>query len=778
MPMRALALALSLAAAAASAQPLTPALGPFDAATLPTARVELDPDTLAWILDPANAESDREWRATFTWTDAAGAESVDEIGFRLRGNTSRRAEKKSFKVSFNTYRPGREWRGLDKLNLNGEHNDPTVLRAIVAWGIARDARIPASRANPVRLVINGSDFGVYANVEHLDDEFLTRHFRDSGGVLYKCLYPADLDDLGTDPAAYRELAPFGRPVYDLQEGDGDHSDLAAFVVALNRTPLADLPDAVEQHLDVNGYLRALAFDILTGNWDGYAYNQNNFYLYQDPEIGVFRYLPYDLDNTLGIDFIGRDWGTRGVYDWPRGATTGAPPRPLAKRLLQVSDYVDRLSFYLGRLLDGPFAADRVEPRVAALRALIRDAVAADPYYPLDYGWGLADFDAAFEQRLGGHVDYGLLPFVETRRATARAELRTRDVPPLISELRLAPREPVAGQALTVRAWVEDEAPPAAVRLRWRADGGAWATAPMREDGGGVWSARFGPFEAGAAVEYAVEAEDEAGQLRSAPRRGIGAPARVDIGGTPGGTLFVNEVLASNDAVLPDEAGEFDDWIELYNGGAEAVSLAGHFLTDDLAEPAKFALPDTLIPAGGHLLVWADNDPEQGPLHATFRLSAGGEDAALFGPDGAGGLALVDGFSFGEQTADVSFGRATDGAAELVAFAAPTPGAANGGPTGADGAPAAPRFAVSTLAPNPNAGLFALTLALPTAATVEGEVVDALGRVVGRIEAEAHPAGEARILWRDVLAPGAYVAVLRATGAGRTELATRRFTVVR
>ena len=771
-----LALLLALLVPTALAQPVVPDDGPFGGA-LPTASIEIHPDTLAAILAPENQQSDVEYRALFTWTDADGDDVVEEVGFRLRGNTSREAEKKSFKVSFNTYRPGREWRGLDKLNLNGEHNDPTVVRSAVAWSLAREMRIPGARAHPVRLVVNGDFFGVYANVEHIDDEFLSSHFRNDSGTLYKCLFPADLDYLGPNAATYRDLAPFGRPAYELKEGTGDHADLARFIGILNNTPDADFPDAIERELDVNGYLRALASDILTGNWDGYAYNQNNYYLYFDPEIGAVRYIPYDLDNTLGIDFLDRDWGTRGVYDWPRGSTTGEPPRPLAKRLLRVPDFRDRLTFYLRRALDGPFAYAAVEARANALRALIEDEVAVDPYYPLDYGWDLADFQRAFTEALGGHVDYGLLPFVSTRRASALGQLETVDVAPLLSEIRTEPLLPLPGVPVRLSVWVEDEAAPARVDLRLRVDGGAWTTVAMVEGADGVWSADLGAFQDGARVDYVVEAEDVGGRVRTAPRAGEAAPRSFTVAERLAAGVYVNELLASNDAVLADEAGEFDDWIEIYNSNDVPITLGGAYLTDDPTDPTKFALPDVMVPESGHLIVWADDDTDQGPLHAPFKLSAGGETVALFVGDGAGGLALADLVEFGEQETDVSFGRVTDGADTFAFFASPTPGASNAGSTAGDAGPDAPPFAIAATLPNPARGAFALALALPEAATVEGELVDALGRVVARFAPRELAAGDARIA-APAVGAGVYLAVLRARTARGVERAVRRLTVVR
>jgi len=95
----------------------------FDDSTLPEIRITIDPDSLAEILDDENQQSDHEFIASFSITKNGETEVVDSVGFRLRGNTSRASQKKSFKVSFDTFIDGREYRGLDKMNINGEHYD-------------------------------------------------------------------------------------------------------------------------------------------------------------------------------------------------------------------------------------------------------------------------------------------------------------------------------------------------------------------------------------------------------------------------------------------------------------------------------------------------------------------------------------------------------------------------------------------------------------------------------------------------------------------------------
>ena len=143
-------------------------------------------------------------------------------------------------------------------------------------------------------------------------------------------------------------------------------------------------------------------------------------------------------------------------------------------------------------------------------------------------------------------------------------------------------------------------------------------------------------------------------------------------------VTINEFMAVN-TTIPDPAdGDFDDWFELYNAASAPVDLSGYFLTDDLTNPTKYQVPPgTIIPPGGFLLVWADEEGNQtqpgGPLHANFKLSQNGEELGLFAPDGS----LVDGFSFGPQTPNLSQGRYPDGGPlPLLTLDQPSPGEPN------------------------------------------------------------------------------------------------------
>jgi hypothetical protein len=157
------------------------------------------------------------------------------------------------------------------------------------------------------------------------------------------------------------------------------------------------------------------------------------------------------------------------------------------------------------------------------------------------------------------------------------------------------------------------------------------------------------------------------------------PGTTNNGTLPPVVVSINEWLADNIGALPDPAdGNYEDWFELYNGGSNAVSLAGYYLTDTLTNKFKFEIPSGfMIPPHGYLLVWADSESSQnalatGDLHVNFGLSKSGEAIGLFTPDGI----QIDAVTFNGQISDVSMGRFADGSASIYLMTNYTPRAAN------------------------------------------------------------------------------------------------------
>jgi hypothetical protein len=145
-------------------------------------------------------------------------------------------------------------------------------------------------------------------------------------------------------------------------------------------------------------------------------------------------------------------------------------------------------------------------------------------------------------------------------------------------------------------------------------------------------------------------------------------------------VFINEVMAKNTSTYPDEHGEYEDWIELYNAGSDTVDLAGLYLSDALPAMQAWQIPSghpeltAILPKGFKVFI-ADNEPAEGLLHTGFKLDKDGDEVALLQVMGKDTI-VIDYLKFGSQNANVSQGRYPDGSATFEFMIVSTPGYAN------------------------------------------------------------------------------------------------------
>ncbi len=155
-------------------------------------------------------------------------------------------------------------------------------------------------------------------------------------------------------------------------------------------------------------------------------------------------------------------------------------------------------------------------------------------------------------------------------------------------------------------------------------------------------------------------------------------------------LRINEICASNgeNAGTADEYGNYSDWFEIYNDGDETVNLAGMYLTDQLRKMKKFMIPygyeETKVAPKKRVLIWADNCPHRGPLHAGFKLKNEANSYVAINMDCGGDPSVVDDVEYDHVDENMSYGLLNDGGDEWVTFGEclggqvfyPTPGFAN------------------------------------------------------------------------------------------------------
>lgn len=205
------------------------------------------------------------------------------IEAKLKGHTSFRFldQKAAFNLKFpKDFRPD----GLKRMTLNNMVQDASYLRETEAYEIFRVADLPAARTGYAQLWVNDEYYGLYLNLEKYTDQSLA-HWFGSLGHLFESARHNDIlrsgDDLKDD--------------FEVDEGDEeDWSDLEALSAAARTGSWDEIAARLAQPERV---IRYLAAEWYVGQWDGYAWARNNYYLHSDAG-GQFTLLPSGLDQSF------------------------------------------------------------------------------------------------------------------------------------------------------------------------------------------------------------------------------------------------------------------------------------------------------------------------------------------------------------------------------------------------------------------------------------------------------------------------------------------------
>jgi len=247
-------------------------------------------------------------------------ETVDSIGIRFKGFTSASAStKKPFKFDFNEFVRGKRFDGLRKLNLNNGTGDPGLQRDVICYDLMNRSGVAAPRTSFARVSINGEFFAVYQVIEQVDKEFLKNNFSNAKGNLFKNKGWYNFEYFGTEAEEYRVME-----LKTNEEGD-DYNGLIGLVDVLNNASDEAFPEAIEEVFNVDLYLKTLAVDVATDNWDSNLEHGRNWYMYEDTTTGVFHWIPWDYNFALNSGFFdggGNDCiSSPGIVAVTNGTTT-------------------------------------------------------------------------------------------------------------------------------------------------------------------------------------------------------------------------------------------------------------------------------------------------------------------------------------------------------------------------------------------------------------------------------------------------------------------------
>ena len=644
----------------------------YDDSQMAIIEITVDPENLIWIYE--NVESDSFHLATIHFQNGYIDEIIDSVGFRLRGNTSRNAQKKSFKLDFNHFISGRDFYDVEKINLNGEHNDPSIVRSKLCWDFYQEIGVPSTRASHTKVFINGEYYGLYISVEHIDDTFLKRNYENDSGNLWKCIWPADLTYRGDNPEDYYPYYDDTRP-YELKTNkeEYDYSKLARLIRIINQAP-----DSLEMVLSIKETLQYFAVNILTGSWDDYRFLRNNFYLYHNPSDDLIHWIPYDYDNSFSVDWFEIDWSSINPYDY---AVIDGDGRPLTDYLFSHVRYKNLFTHFLEFYINTSFNNSEWDNQLDSWHNASMAAAQADEWRTLDYGFNMSDFNSSYGYNYQNqHIKQGIKRFISDRVSSLNNQLYYSGEDPFIYEVIPSHQSMLLNDTFSISVSAFGPVGIDNIIFHYRINSNDWETFQLS----------YTPIENSKKVEeqdrwfgtVVMETEGEIDWYLTAIKNG--QVERYPIEGYKSLTIVnpndindiqINELLAINDLTLGDDYGEFDDWIELINHGDTPVELDGYYLTDNENQLTKWSFPFTniTIEPDSFLIIWCDNDDEQGDLHTNFKLSSGGEFLAIVLPDGS---TILDSITFPEQDADISYGRVA-GELSLWDYMTPTPGAENG-----------------------------------------------------------------------------------------------------
>ena len=630
---------------------------------------------------------------------------LEGVGVRFKGDTSyRRATtlKKSFNIEIDHTDSELRLQGYKTLNLNNAFTDPSFMREVLYNNFCRQY-IPSPQANLVHLFVNGDDYGVYVNSQQENGDFIEEFFQDNDGDRFRAgIAPnaAGGNQAGGPPAGGRpggggpggggggggggagllgfggELGWLGDDLTLYESGYILKSDnnpdpwsaLVNMIDVLNNSDPDTWPETLEAVLSVDRFLWMLALENLFLDADGYLAKAGDYLLYQDTNTGRIHSIQHDGNETFNRDATEISGG---IFADPFHGEALTTERPLTARLFAIDSYRQRYLAHLRTILNETFHWEHFEPKVAAYKALIESDIFSDTIKETSNADFLADTDPN---------NGTLRTFVDDRRSFLLSHPELDHESPVIASVGFADQlAPVAGAATPIEIQISGGPSVESAGLFYsRQRDGQFTRITMTKSADRQFQGEIPAQLAGTTVYYYVEATsgDEAGTVAFSPSRAEGAPLSFQIGlqNAAGSSIVINELMAKNESTISDKADEFDDWIELHNLSNAPIDVSGMFLSDELSEPRQWALPEgTIIEANGYLLVWADNDTEQEGLHASFKLSSGGETVYLVASD-ADGNSLLDTVSFEALGDDQSVGRIDEnGTIENVT---PTPNASN------------------------------------------------------------------------------------------------------
>jgi hypothetical protein len=229
---------------------------------------------------------------------------VEMVGARQSGGTFNPAkkllDKPSLNLKFNAFVPGRDIHGVKRFTLKNMLQDMSLLNEHLAYEVFRRAGIAAPTTAWALVTIKaagtstqGEATGLYLMREAVNADFFVRTI--GKGYEQGNLYETDwtFDDFAASEENARRLE-----LKDEREEMRTRADILKLSAAIRSSTPTTFLDAVAPLFDIDRYVTYHAVETVVSAYDGFSFNNNNSFLYNNPKDGKFLIVPWGADQAF------------------------------------------------------------------------------------------------------------------------------------------------------------------------------------------------------------------------------------------------------------------------------------------------------------------------------------------------------------------------------------------------------------------------------------------------------------------------------------------------
>lgn len=313
-----------------------------------------------------------------------------KVGLRKKGFIGSQSHTRpSLKIRLNHIDKEGGIEGLTNLTLNNNKQDTSQVSQFMGYALFNAIGSPAPRCAYAKVTVNGKSLGIYSHVETMRKPFLKRAFGNDNGPHYE----------GT-------VVDFNEEWENSFEHKRGNDALGREKIIALINVLADdkvTEEAIGELVDLKSFYPFWATESLLGFWDGYSGNNNNYFVYLNPETDKLQFSPWGADSLF----------TNFSMDFRRNARAPTSVKTqglIAYRLYQLEAGRERYAKTMTELLKSHWNEVELLAELDRVAAMIQPYLLPEQREFQEEEWGGRGEKKTFENELANVRD-----FIRTRK---------------------------------------------------------------------------------------------------------------------------------------------------------------------------------------------------------------------------------------------------------------------------------------------------------------------------------------------------------------------------